>query len=103
MPGGGLYPAGLVDRIAGVVDRYTGVRLAAPALVQLKSQHARLAARVDGLTVARRRGQWARLLQIMLTIPHVKRMLEHGSRPAVPVVKLRQRVALRGPDGVHRR
>ena len=37
VPGGGLYPAGLADLIAGVVNRYTGVRLAAPALVQLES------------------------------------------------------------------
>ncbi len=37
IPGGGLYPAGLADLIAGVVNRYTGVRLAAPALVQLES------------------------------------------------------------------
>ena len=28
IPGGGLYPAGLADLIAGVVNRYTGVRLA---------------------------------------------------------------------------
>ena len=62
IPGGGLYPAGLADLIAGVVDRYTGVRLAAPALGQLKGQRARLAARVDGLPAARRCGQWARLL-----------------------------------------
>ena len=52
---GGLYPAGLADLIAGVVDRYTGVRLAVPALVQLKSQRARLVARVDGLPPAWRR------------------------------------------------
>ena len=37
IPGGGLYPAGLADLIAGVVNRYTGVRLAAPALVQLEA------------------------------------------------------------------
>ena len=37
VPGGGLYPAGLADLIAGVVNRYTGVRLAAPALEQLES------------------------------------------------------------------
>ena len=37
IPGGGLYPAGLADLIADVVNRYTGVRLAAPALVQLES------------------------------------------------------------------
>ena len=62
IPGGGLCPAGLADLIAGVVDRYTGVRLAAAALVQLKGQRARLAARVDGLPAAGRRDQWARLL-----------------------------------------
>ena len=33
----GLYPAGLADLIADVVNRYTGVWLAAPALVQLES------------------------------------------------------------------
>ena len=37
IPGGGLYPAGLADLVAGVVNRYTGVRLAAPALVQLEA------------------------------------------------------------------
>ena len=37
VPGGGLYPAGLADLIADVVNRYTGVWLAAPALVQLES------------------------------------------------------------------
>ena len=37
IPGGGLYPAGLADLIADVVNRYTGVWLAAPALVQLES------------------------------------------------------------------
>ena len=37
IPGGGLYPAGLADLIAGVVNRYTGVRLAAPALAQLEA------------------------------------------------------------------
>ena len=37
IPGGGLYPAGLADLIAGVVNRYTGVRLAAPVLVQLEA------------------------------------------------------------------
>ena len=37
VPGGGLYPAALADLVAGVVNRYTGVRLAAPALVQLES------------------------------------------------------------------
>lgn len=62
IPGGGLYPAGLADLIAGVVDRYTGVRLAAPAVVQLKGQRARLAARVDALPAAWGRDQWARLL-----------------------------------------
>ena len=61
IPGGGLYPAGLADLIACVVDRYTGVRLAAPALVQLKGQRAPLAARVDGLAAAWRRDQWAGL------------------------------------------
>ena len=37
IPGGGLYPAGLADLIADVVNRYTGVWLAAPVLVQLES------------------------------------------------------------------
>ena len=37
IPGGGLYPVGLADLIADVVNRYTGVWLAAPALVQLES------------------------------------------------------------------
>ena len=37
IPGGGLYPAALADLIADVVNRYTGVWLAAPVLVQLES------------------------------------------------------------------
>ena len=35
--GGGLYRAGLADVIAGVVNRYTGVRLVASGLVQRKA------------------------------------------------------------------
>ena len=50
IPGGGLYPAGLADLIADVVNRYTGVWLAAPALVQLEAKRARLAARLDGVS-----------------------------------------------------
>ena len=37
IPGGGIYPAALADFIANATNRYTGVWLAAPALVQLES------------------------------------------------------------------
>ena len=37
IPGGGLYPAALADLIANTVNRYTGVWMAAPALVQLEA------------------------------------------------------------------
>jgi len=37
IPGGGLYPAALADFISAATNRYTGVWLAAPALVQLES------------------------------------------------------------------
>lgn len=37
IPGGGVYPAALADFIANTTNRYTGVWLAAPALVQLES------------------------------------------------------------------
>jgi aromatic-L-amino-acid decarboxylase len=37
IPGGGVYPATLADLIANGSNRYTGVWLAAPALVQLES------------------------------------------------------------------
>jgi aromatic-L-amino-acid/L-tryptophan decarboxylase len=37
IPGGGVYPATLADLIANGANRYTGVWLAAPALVQLES------------------------------------------------------------------
>lgn len=37
IPGGGIFPAALADLIAGGANRYTGVSLAAPALVQLES------------------------------------------------------------------
>ena len=37
IPGGGLYPAALADWIANTVNRYTGVWMAAPALVQLEA------------------------------------------------------------------
>ena len=60
--GGGLYPAGLADLIAGVVDRYTGVRLAVPVFVQLKGQRARLGC-ASGWTSGRVEARpWARAL-----------------------------------------
>jgi len=37
IPGGGLYSAALADLIANTVNRYTGVWMAAPALVQLEA------------------------------------------------------------------
>lgn len=37
IPGGGVYPAALADFIADTTNRYTGVFIAAPALVQLES------------------------------------------------------------------
>ena len=37
IPGGGLYPAALADFIANCVNRFTGVWMAAPALVQLEA------------------------------------------------------------------
>jgi aromatic-L-amino-acid decarboxylase len=37
IPGGGLYPAALADLITNTVNRYTGVWMAAPALVQLEA------------------------------------------------------------------
>ena len=37
IPGGGVYPAALADFIADTTNRYTGVWLAAPALVQLEA------------------------------------------------------------------
>ena len=37
IPGGGLYSAALADFIANTVNRYTGVWMAAPALVQLEA------------------------------------------------------------------
>lgn len=36
IPGGGLYPAALADFISDTTNRYTGVWMAAPALVQLE-------------------------------------------------------------------
>ena len=37
IPGGGVYPAALADFITNMVNRYTGVWQAAPALVQLEA------------------------------------------------------------------
>ena len=37
IPGGGLFPAALADLIAGTTNRFTGIRIAAPALVQLEA------------------------------------------------------------------
>ena len=37
IPGGGLYPAALADFIANTTNRFTGVWMAAPALVQLEA------------------------------------------------------------------
>lgn len=37
IPGGGVFPAALADFIADAVNRYTGVWMAAPALVQLEA------------------------------------------------------------------
>ena len=37
IPGGGIFPAALADLIAGGTNRYTGIWLAAPALVQLEA------------------------------------------------------------------
>lgn len=37
IPGGGVFPAALADLIADTTNRYTGVRFAAPALVQLEA------------------------------------------------------------------
>ncbi|MFN7942984.1 MAG: aminotransferase class V-fold PLP-dependent enzyme [Thermoanaerobaculia bacterium] len=37
VPGGGLFPAALADLISSATNRYTGVWLAAPALVQLEA------------------------------------------------------------------
>ncbi len=49
VPGGGLYPAALANFIADTTNRFTGVWMAAPALVQLEANGARLAARLDGI------------------------------------------------------
>jgi aromatic-L-amino-acid/L-tryptophan decarboxylase len=37
IPGGGIYPAALADFIADTTNRYTGVWMAAPALIQLEA------------------------------------------------------------------
>lgn len=37
IPGGGVYPAALADLIANTTNRYTGLWMAAPALVQLEA------------------------------------------------------------------
>ena len=37
IPGGGLFPAALADFISNITNRFTGVWLAAPALVQLEA------------------------------------------------------------------
>jgi len=37
IPGGGLYPAAVADFISAATNRYTGVWLAAPALIQLEA------------------------------------------------------------------
>ncbi len=37
IPGGGLFPAALADFISATTNRYTGVWIAAPALVQLEA------------------------------------------------------------------
>ena len=37
IPGGGLYPAALADFISNTTNRFTGVWMAAPALVQLEA------------------------------------------------------------------
>lgn len=37
IPGGGVYPAALADYIADTTNRYTGIWMAAPALVQLEA------------------------------------------------------------------
>ena len=37
IPGGGVFPAALADLIADTTNRYTGVRVAAPMLVQLEA------------------------------------------------------------------
>src|SRR5947208_10083581 len=37
IPGGGLYPAALADFISNTTNRFTGIWLAAPALVQLEA------------------------------------------------------------------
>jgi aromatic-L-amino-acid/L-tryptophan decarboxylase len=37
IPGGGVYPAALADFIADTTNRYTGIWMAAPALVQLEA------------------------------------------------------------------
>jgi aromatic-L-amino-acid decarboxylase len=37
IPGGGLYPAALADLIADTTNRFTGIWMAAPALVQLEA------------------------------------------------------------------
>lgn len=36
IPGGGLFPSALADLIANAINRYVGVWVAAPALVQLE-------------------------------------------------------------------
>lgn len=37
VPGGGVYPAALADMVSNTTNRYTGVWMAAPALVQLEA------------------------------------------------------------------
>ena len=37
IPGGGIYPAALADFIADTTNRYTGIWMAAPALIQLEA------------------------------------------------------------------
>lgn len=37
VPGGGVFPAVIADIVADTTNRYTGVRFAAPALVQLEA------------------------------------------------------------------
>ena len=49
IPGGGLYAAALADFVACVVNRYTGLALPAPALVQLESSILRWLCNLFGL------------------------------------------------------
>ena len=46
IPGGGLYAAALADFIACAVNRYVGVRVAAPALVQIEETAVRWMAEI---------------------------------------------------------